>query len=136
MNDFPVQQLFSVWCDRAGLDTKQHQLEGIEWVINRERNPTLGSAGGFICDEMGLGKTILMLGTIYSNLRNGYTKTLIVVPPALFIMFCYEKASQCAHRIKCLCKVESLCGRGLCSHGENIGISCSFQKSQSKSQNI
>ena len=24
-----------------------------------------------------------MLGTIYSNLRNGYTKTLIVVPPAL-----------------------------------------------------
>ena len=80
MTDFPVRQLFSVWCDRAGLDTKQHQLEGIEWVINRERNPTLGSAGGFICDEMGLGKTILMIGALVLNPK---AHNLVVLPKSL-----------------------------------------------------
>lgn len=83
---------FMEWIKLAGLDTKQHQIDGINWCLNRELNTynfhcdscnELNIHGGILADEMGLGKTILMLGTIYSNLRNGYTKTLIVVPPAL-----------------------------------------------------
>ena len=83
---------FMEWIKLAGLDTKQHQLDGINWCLNRELNTydfqcdscnEFNIHGGILADEMGLGKTILMLGTIYSNLRNGYTKTLIVVPPAL-----------------------------------------------------
>ena len=80
ITDFPIQQLFSAWCNRAGLDIKEHQLEGIEWVINRERTPSLGSAGGFICDEMGLGKTILMIGAMILNPK---AHNLVVLPKCL-----------------------------------------------------
>ena len=65
--NFPVKKIFSAWCNQKNLDIKKHQLEGIEWVIDRERNPELGSAGGFVCDEMGLGKTILMIGAMVIN---------------------------------------------------------------------
>ena len=80
LTDFPVRDLFSAWCQQKGLDTKEHQLKGIEWVINRERNPTLGSAGGFICDEMGLGKTILMIGAMVLNPKE---HNLVVLPKSL-----------------------------------------------------
>ena len=46
MDQFPVSVQFSAWCQSKSLDVKEHQQEGIEWVLNRERNPTLGSAGG------------------------------------------------------------------------------------------
>ena len=80
LTDFPVRDLFSAWCQQKGLDTKEHQLDGIEWVLNRERNPTLGSAGGFICDEMGLGKTILMIGAMVLNPK---AHNLVVLPKSL-----------------------------------------------------
>ena len=80
LSDFPVRDLFSAWCQQKGLDTKEHQLDGIEWVLNRERNPTLGSAGGFICDEMGLGKTILMIGAMVLNPK---AHNLVVLPKSL-----------------------------------------------------
>ena len=67
MDQFPVSVQFSAWCRSKKLDVKEHQQQGIEWVLNRERNPTLGSAGGFLCDEMGLGKTILMIGAMVLN---------------------------------------------------------------------
>ena len=70
MDQFPVSVQFSTWCQSKKLDVKEHQLEGIEWVLNRERNPTLGSAGGFLCDEMGLGKTILMIGAMVLTQRH------------------------------------------------------------------
>tara|TARA_B110000285_G_C15139163_1_gene629442 strand:+ start:192 stop:1727 length:1536 start_codon:yes stop_codon:yes gene_type:complete len=80
ITDFPVKKIFSTWCQQKNLDIKAHQLEGIEWVINRERQPELGSAGGFVCDEMGLGKTILMIGAMVINPKE---HTLIVMPKSL-----------------------------------------------------
>ena len=75
-----VKKLFQKWCEQNNLDTKKHQLSGIEWVINREKTPSVGSPGGFLCDEMGLGKTILMIGSI---ILNPLTRTLIVLPKSL-----------------------------------------------------
>lgn len=73
-------QRFKNWIELAGLDLKEHQLQGIEWVFNRELQTKRGSPGGFLCDEMGLGKTILMLGAIACNLKK---RTLIVMPNSL-----------------------------------------------------
>ena len=53
---FPFTEMFEVWCGMKGLDVKAHQVEGIDWVMERELKPRVGPAGGFICDEMGLGK--------------------------------------------------------------------------------
>lgn len=66
----------------AGLETKPHQLEGVEWMLRRENNELLfdGIRGGINADEMGLGKTMMMIGTIVSNFKR---RTLIVVPFAL-----------------------------------------------------
>ena len=80
MDQFPVSVQFSAWCQSKSLDVKDHQQEGIEWVLNRERNPTLGSAGGFLCDEMGLGKTILMIGAMVLNPK---AHNLVVLPKSL-----------------------------------------------------
>jgi len=73
-------QYFKNWIAHAGLDLKSHQLDGIKWIFDREKNSTLGFPGGFLCDEMGLGKTILMLGAIVCNLQS---RTLIVMPNSL-----------------------------------------------------
>ena len=80
MDQFPVSVQFSAWCQSKSLDVKEHQQAGIEWVLNRERNPTLGSAGGFLCDEMGLGKTILMIGAMVLNPK---AHNLVVLPKSL-----------------------------------------------------
>ena len=76
---------FSKWLKTASLDTKDYQIEGMRWILERETNPDFGPCGGFLCDEMGLGKTILMLGTIISNFKgkSGNCKTLIVLPLAI-----------------------------------------------------
>ena len=73
---------FASFIGEANLDTKQHQIDGMQWILNHElSNDTLfGVRGGIIADEMGLGKTFMMLGTIISNFK---LHTLIVVPPAL-----------------------------------------------------
>ena len=78
--NFPVKTQFSAWCKLKSLDTKAHQIEGIDWIINRETSPTLGAPGGFLCDEMGLGKTILMIGAMVINPK---AKTLLVLPKSL-----------------------------------------------------
>ena len=83
--NFPVKKIFSAWCNQKNLDIKKHQLEGIEWVIDRERNPELGSAGGFVCDEMGLGKTILMIGAMVINPKEN---NLVVMPKSLMDQWC------------------------------------------------
>ena len=76
---------FSKWLKTANLDTKDYQIEGMRWILDREIRPAYGPCGGFLCDEMGLGKTILMLGTIISNFKgkSGNCKTLIVLPLAI-----------------------------------------------------
>ena len=71
---------FQKWLDATHLDTKDHQLEGMKWILTRETEPSVGPLGGFVCDEMGLGKTILMLGAIVSNFKS---HNLIVLPLAI-----------------------------------------------------
>jgi SNF2 family DNA or RNA helicase len=83
--DFPVKKIFSTWCSQKNLNINNHQLEGIECVIKRERQPELGSAGGFVCDEMGLGKTILMIGAMVINPK---ARNLVVLPKSLMDQWC------------------------------------------------
>ena len=70
---------FIDWCNSKKLDVKEHQLEGIEWVMKREHTD-VGARGGFICDEMGLGKTILMIGAMVLNPK---AHNLVVLPKSL-----------------------------------------------------
>ena len=52
---------FMEWIKLAGLDTKQHQLDGINWCLNRELIHTIFNVihnefiihGGILADEMG-----------------------------------------------------------------------------------
>ena len=73
---------YRTFLEEAKLDIKNHQLDGMMWVLYHElcENPAYGVRGGIIADEMGLGKTILMLGATIANFKR---RTLIVVPPAL-----------------------------------------------------
>jgi SNF2 family DNA or RNA helicase len=71
---------FQTYLENAGLDKKQHQLDGVDWMLNREKNIWEGVRGGIIADEMGLGKTIMTIGTVLSNFTE---HTLIVLPLAL-----------------------------------------------------
>ena len=58
-------QNFKRFLNHAKLDTKQHQLEGVEWMLDQELNPKDSkNIGGICADEMGLGKTIQMIGLI------------------------------------------------------------------------
>lgn len=74
------QTNFKSYIQSAGLDSKQHQEDGVEWILEREKSKHCGVRGGIIADEMGLGKTIMMIGTILSNICQ---RTLIVLPVAL-----------------------------------------------------
>ena len=78
---------YTNWLDSAKLDVKDHQLDGMQFCMDRELATITpcGAKGGIIADEMGLGKTILMLGCIVSNFRGatGRKNTLVVLPPAL-----------------------------------------------------
>ena len=74
---------FNIWINKAGLDTKKHQLDAMRWCLRHELSERAqdGIRGGLVADEMGLGKTIVMLGLICSNFRS--SGTLIILPPAL-----------------------------------------------------
>ena len=68
----------------------QHQLDGINWMLDREINGTLVSNrdgtmntrifGGFQCDDMGLGKTIQITAAIVNNTK---PSTLLIAPLAM-----------------------------------------------------
>ena len=70
--------IFEQWLIMAGLERKQHQIDGVRWALEREINTKF--KGGVIADEMGLGKTIQMIGLMVANIKR---KTLIVLPPVL-----------------------------------------------------
>ena len=70
---------FHKFIQRAGLESKDYQCEGVGWCIERE-NSTAYCRGGIIADEMGLGKTIMMIGTIIQNFQ---MSNLIVLPLVL-----------------------------------------------------
>jgi SNF2 family DNA or RNA helicase len=66
-----------------------HQLEGIRWMLDKERNGTLVPGkkselvlvrGGMQCDEMGHGKTIQIVATI---LNNPLPLTVLLAPVAM-----------------------------------------------------
>lgn len=75
---------FYLFLERAGLEVKEYQEQGVRWCVENEVNGrNIGNAtyrGGLLADEMGLGKTIQMLGVIMCNLVK---RTLIVMPRAL-----------------------------------------------------
>ncbi len=72
---------FKAFLKTAGLKVKPHQIDAIQWCINRENDVDCYKRGGVLADEMGLGKTIVMLGL--TQINQGDKPTLIVVPPAL-----------------------------------------------------
>ena len=72
---------FKAFLKTAGLKVKPHQIDAIQWCINRENDVDCYKRGGVLADEMGLGKTIVMMGL--TQINQGDKPTLIVVPPAL-----------------------------------------------------
>ena len=50
----------------SGLSYKEHQAEGIQWCVFREKS---SQPGAFITDEMGLGKTIIVIMTCLINIK-------------------------------------------------------------------
>jgi len=57
-------------CVAAPLTGKEYQRKGVEWCIEREREPTTGFIkGGLVADEMGLGKTLTMIMVLLLNYK-------------------------------------------------------------------
>ena len=59
----------------CGYELYPHQLKGLEFMKERERNGT----GGILADDVGLGKTIQAIALLYTRPEN----TLIVCPPGV-----------------------------------------------------
>jgi SNF2 family DNA or RNA helicase len=66
-----------------------HQLDGIRWMLDKERNGTSvldreggykTVYGGFQCDDMGLGKTVQIVSTM---INHPLMKTLLIAPLAM-----------------------------------------------------
>jgi SNF2 family DNA or RNA helicase len=82
----PPMDRYEDWLKTAGLDSKSHQIRGMDFCLSREATAKpYGVKGGIIADEMGLGKTILMLGSMMVNKHEESkdANNLIVLPPAL-----------------------------------------------------
>jgi SNF2 family DNA or RNA helicase len=82
-----IMDKFRWFIEKAGIDFKQHQYDGVEWCIAKENDSESECRGGFIADEMGLGKTITMIATILLNFT---PRTLIIVPNVLLDQWCSE----------------------------------------------
>ena len=76
----------SLW---NGFSYFDHQVTGVEWMLEKERNGTMVSdrnkgtvlvRGGFQCDDMGLGKTIQMASVMVNN---PVKKTVLIAPLAM-----------------------------------------------------
>ena len=84
--------------DRS-LQTKQHQLDGVEWCVRNETKGNLIESknvhGGIVADEMGLGKTIQMVGVIITHFL---LHTLIIVPRAILEQWESEIFKLTSHR--------------------------------------
>lgn len=72
-----------------GFSYFEHQVKGVEWMLEKERNGTVVSdrnngkvlvRGGFQCDDMGLGKTIQMASVMVNN---AVKKTVLIAPLAM-----------------------------------------------------
>jgi SNF2 family DNA or RNA helicase len=88
---------FRWFIEKAGVDFKQHQYDGVEWCVKNEMaldNPC-GVRGGFVADEMGLGKTIMMIGVVLANLM---PRTLVVLPSVLIDQWMKEVERTTGHK--------------------------------------
>jgi len=92
-----VVQKYNWFIEKANIDRKDYQLDGIEWCVKMEthRDPALPIRGGFIADEMGLGKTIMMIATFIAHL---VPRTLIVLPNVLIEQWQSEIFRTTGHR--------------------------------------
>ncbi len=76
----PSPALKPLW---PGFAYKEHQIVGINWMLQRESTPTDGPRGGVLADEMGLGKTIQMAGLLLNGQKRIAEQNLLVVPVAV-----------------------------------------------------
>jgi hypothetical protein len=83
-------------CVAAPLTGKEYQRKGVEWCIEREREPTTGFIkGGLVADEMGLGKTLTMIMVLLLNYKE---RTLFVVPPNILYQWYDEIYKFTGHK--------------------------------------
>jgi len=85
-DDVPLHTIAPLW---PTFTYFQHQLDGIRWMLDKERNGTAvldreggykTVYGGFQCDDMGLGKTVQIVSTM---INHPLSKTLLIAPLAM-----------------------------------------------------
>jgi SNF2 family DNA or RNA helicase len=88
-----MDERFRWFIQKAGIQYKEHQFDGVQWCLNNEfaKNQV---RGGIIADEMGLGKTITTIGLLISNFMK---KTLIVLPNVLIQQWVNEIKRTTGH---------------------------------------
>ena len=84
---------------REGIQYKQHQIDGIRWMLDRERPDAPLCRGGVLADDMGLGKTFQTIGLMLNG--GAGMRTLIVCPPALIAGWTTE-LTACGFRVSTL----------------------------------
>jgi SNF2 family DNA or RNA helicase len=83
----------------AGFDYLPHQITGVSWMFNREKEKP---RGGILCDEMGLGKTIQMIGLLKNGITRPGERSLLIAPVAVL-----EQWKKVAWKAKITVKIPS-----------------------------
>ena len=86
---------FLWFLEKSGIDYKQHQYDGVKFLLDNEQALDLPVRGGFVADEMGLGKTITMIGLMVTNFQR---RTLIVLPNVLIQQWVNEIVRTTGHK--------------------------------------
>jgi SNF2 family DNA or RNA helicase len=85
---------FRWFIQKADIQYKQHQYDGVQWCLQNELSKEK-VRGGIIADEMGLGKTITAIGLLLTNFM---TKTLVVLPNVLIAQWVAEIHRTTGHK--------------------------------------
>lgn len=97
---------------KIGYNLYPHQLEGIQWMLERELNPEY-LHGGLLCDDPGLGKTIQTLSVIKANNQGG--RQLIICPVSLI-----EQWRDVASKVFPGVRIRPCSGQSQYSNGKEI----------------